>query len=173
MTEAIRWQGRSEVFKPWMDDLGGLPISLFPLPAITVEHAGQITTCEPGDWIVRDGEAFRVVTNGAYEAILAAAMPEGTRVIPPRHVQIPATAEEARMMWLLGEDFVRRHAPEMLVKTKGDVIERKAKAAFGTMQEKTRFSIVNGEPLPPMYWEAESEELREDWRTAIRAAMEA
>ena len=51
--EAVQWNGNAECFKPWMDELGALPIILAPLPAITIKTLEGDHLAGLGDWIVR------------------------------------------------------------------------------------------------------------------------
>lgn len=51
--EAVRWEGKIEVLAPWMEHLGGVPIVLSPLPAVTVQTLHGDAIAEPGDWIIR------------------------------------------------------------------------------------------------------------------------
>jgi hypothetical protein len=51
------------------------------------------------------------------------------------------------------------------------MLERAAKAAYDAMIQRQIDFFANGHPLFPMSWDAQNEQLREDWRSAVMAAL--
>jgi hypothetical protein len=56
--EALQWKGDITALADWMKRLGGVPIVLSPLPAVTVQTQRGNVVANVGDWIIRgpDGD---------------------------------------------------------------------------------------------------------------------
>lgn len=67
--DAVRWQGDPKVFCKWIDELGCIPISLHPLPDITLTTDGRgDERVRPGDWIIRwsGGGGYTIASHSAF-----------------------------------------------------------------------------------------------------------
>jgi hypothetical protein len=76
LVEAAQWQGHLDIFQTWMNRYGGVPISLVPLPALTLINCpGNAVGNKPtqilikvDDWVVlhRETHTFSVVAPGDF-----------------------------------------------------------------------------------------------------------